>query len=182
MLSSIFTMRAHHCDAGQAARVQGIKQVMLDIEGPTWNFTQSENRVYVSALRSAVEKGGLNVTIYCTNWPETFGSDFTAFKDVPLIYAVRTAFELLFLSAIMLKYYCSSFFFKAPISDLCPPCICSIMTSYPRTMIMLSTRLEAGMCVALHGSQIHRFQLTNDACPYNLIAVAKWQAVLGWRR
>jgi hypothetical protein len=73
----------------QAARVQGVKQVMLDIEGPTWNFTQSENRDYVSALRSAVEHGGLNVTVYCTSWPETFGPDFTAFKDVPLIYAVR---------------------------------------------------------------------------------------------
>jgi hypothetical protein len=76
-------------DAGnQAARVQGIKQVMLDIEGPTWNFSQSENRDYVLALRSTVERGGLNVTVYCTNWPETFGPDFTAFKDVPLIYAV----------------------------------------------------------------------------------------------
>ena len=73
----------------QAAHVQGVQQVMLDIEGPTWNFTQSENRDYIIALRSAVERGGLNVTIYCTNWPETFGPDFTAFKDVPLIYAVR---------------------------------------------------------------------------------------------
>jgi hypothetical protein len=73
----------------QAAGVKGVKQIMLDIEGPTWNFTQSENRDYVLALRSAVERGGLNVTVYCTNWPETFGPDFTAFKDVPLIYAVR---------------------------------------------------------------------------------------------
>ena len=68
--------------------MQGVKQVMLDIEGPTWNYTQSENRDYVLALRAAVERSGLNVTIYCTNWPQTFGSDFTAFKDVPLIYAV----------------------------------------------------------------------------------------------
>ena len=52
-------MYAHFGDAcRQAARVQGIKQIMLDIEGPTWNFTQSENRDYVSALRSAVEQGG----------------------------------------------------------------------------------------------------------------------------
>jgi hypothetical protein len=67
---------------------------MLDIEGSTWNYTQSENRDYVLALRSAVEKFGLNVTIYCTDWPEFFGSEFTAFRDVPLIYAVR--FFLLF--------------------------------------------------------------------------------------
>jgi methylaspartate ammonia-lyase len=75
--------------------MQGVKQVMLDIEGPTWNFTQSENREYVSALRSAVEQAGLNVTVYCTNWPETFGPDFTAFQDVPLIYAVRAPFSCL---------------------------------------------------------------------------------------
>jgi hypothetical protein len=94
MLPSIFQMYAHFGDAcRQAARVQGIKQIMLDIEGPTWNFTQSENRDYVSALRSAVEQGGLNVTVYCTDWPETFGPDFTAFKDVPLIYAVRAPFS-----------------------------------------------------------------------------------------
>ena len=69
---------------------------MLDIEGPTWNFTQSENRDYIIALRSAVERGGLNVTFYCTNWPETFGPDFTAFKDVPLIYAVRAVLVFVF--------------------------------------------------------------------------------------
>jgi hypothetical protein len=62
---------------------------MLDIEGSTWNYTQSENLDYVLALRSAVEKFGLNVTIYCTQWVEFFGSEFTAFRDVPLIYAVR---------------------------------------------------------------------------------------------
>ena len=91
----------------QAARVQGVKQVMLDIEGPTWNFTQSENRDYVSALRSAVEHGGLNVTVYCTSWPETFGPDFTAFKDVPLIYAVR---ELFFLFSAKMMTYCVTSF------------------------------------------------------------------------
>jgi hypothetical protein len=62
---------------------------MLDIEGPTWNFTQSENRDSVSALRSAVQLGDLNVTVYCSIWPETFGPDFNPFKDVPLIYAAR---------------------------------------------------------------------------------------------
>ena len=51
-------------------------------------FTQHDNQVFISGLRSALESNGSRVTVYCgLGWNDYFGANFTAFSDLPVIYA-----------------------------------------------------------------------------------------------
>ena len=63
--------------------------IMLDIEGTKWSqYSHAENRAFLLALRSALEMANIRVTIYAgREWPDFFGENFTAFSDLPLIYA-----------------------------------------------------------------------------------------------
>ncbi len=63
--------------------------VMLDIEGSDWdNYTQTENQVFITGLRSALEAAGQHVVVYCgPNWNDYFGTSFTTFHDLPVVYA-----------------------------------------------------------------------------------------------
>jgi hypothetical protein len=63
--------------------------IMLDIEGDKWGqYTQAENREFITALRAVFDAAGVNVTVYCGDeWPDFFGQNFTAFSDLPLMYA-----------------------------------------------------------------------------------------------
>ena len=65
--------------------------IMLDIEGDDWvsdNRTQADNRAFVTALRAGLEAAGQRVVIYCgLQWITYFGADFTAFKDLPVVFA-----------------------------------------------------------------------------------------------
>ena len=65
--------------------------IMLDIEGDDWvtdNRTQADNRAFVTALRAGLEAAGQRVVIYCgLQWVTYFGADFTAFKDLPVVFA-----------------------------------------------------------------------------------------------
>jgi len=63
--------------------------VMLDIEGTNWNnFTLNQNQEFILALRSVFDEAKVPIIIYCgPAWSTYFGTDFTAFSDVPLVYA-----------------------------------------------------------------------------------------------
>jgi peptidoglycan hydrolase-like protein with peptidoglycan-binding domain len=63
--------------------------VMLDIEGGKWTqYTHEENQAFVAELRRVFDTAAVNVTVYCGDeWPDFFGSNFTAFSDLPLVYA-----------------------------------------------------------------------------------------------
>jgi hypothetical protein len=94
----MFPVRAED-PAAQAAWLVGnltasgaaVDSIMLDIEGADWvsdNRTQADNRAFVTALRAGLEAAGQRVTIYCgLQWDTYFGPDFTAFSDLPVIYA-----------------------------------------------------------------------------------------------
>jgi hypothetical protein len=64
------------------------------------------------ALRAALEKGGYQVTIYGGGWEGYFGTDFTAFKDVPFVYAHydMVLFRSFFFGNIFLKPHVSGSF------------------------------------------------------------------------
>ncbi|CUG93286.1 Hypothetical protein, putative [Bodo saltans] len=63
--------------------------IMLDIEGDKWGeYTQEQNREFITSLRAVLEAEGVNVTVYCGDeWPHFFGKNFTTFSDLPLMYA-----------------------------------------------------------------------------------------------
>lgn len=63
--------------------------VMLDIEGSKWDsYTIEENQEFILELRSVFDKAHIPIVIYCgPAWATYFGSNFTAFSDVPLVYA-----------------------------------------------------------------------------------------------
>ena len=94
----MFPVRAED-PAAQAAWLVGnltaagakVDSIMLDIEGDDWvtnNRTQADNRAFVTALRAGLEAAGQRVTIYCgLQWNTYFGADWTAFKDLPVIFA-----------------------------------------------------------------------------------------------
>jgi peptidoglycan hydrolase-like protein with peptidoglycan-binding domain len=70
---------------------QGVRYgaVMIDLEGDDWNaYSHEQNQLYLLSLRKVFAEAGVPVTIYCgTQWNTYFGTNFTAFSDVPLIYA-----------------------------------------------------------------------------------------------
>ena len=65
------------------------RAVMMDFEGTDWNnFTIESNQEFVLSLRSVFDNANIPITVYCgRQWNQYFGSNFTAFADVPLIYA-----------------------------------------------------------------------------------------------
>lgn len=65
------------------------KYIMLDVEGDKWNdYTTEENQAFMLELRAVFDEEQIPLTMYAgSNWESYFGSNFTAFQDVPLIYA-----------------------------------------------------------------------------------------------
>lgn len=63
--------------------------MMMDVEGTKWDeYTQEENQDFMLSLRAVFDSAGVPITVYCgSNWDSYFGSNFTAFQDVHLIYA-----------------------------------------------------------------------------------------------
>jgi hypothetical protein len=63
--------------------------IMLDIEGTDWyNYTIESNKDFMISLKTALKNFNVSLSIYCGPlWEQYFGIDFTAFADVPLIYA-----------------------------------------------------------------------------------------------
>lgn len=69
----------------------GVKygSIMLDVEGTKWDeYSQADNQAFILSLRNVFDQAGVPLSMYCgSSWNTYFGADFTAFKDVPLIYA-----------------------------------------------------------------------------------------------
>ena len=92
----VFPVRAHD-PAQEAAQILGnlsaakvrYDNIMIDIEGNDWGgYSQAENRDFISALRAGLEAGGAKLVVYCgLEWPQFFGANFTAFSDLPIVYA-----------------------------------------------------------------------------------------------
>ena len=63
--------------------------VMLDVEGDNWyEFTIEANQEFMLALRKVFDDAGVQMVMYASsNWVGYFGESFTAFKDLPLVYA-----------------------------------------------------------------------------------------------
>ena len=92
----VFPVRAHD-PTQEAAQILGnlsaakvrYDNIMIDIEGNDWSsYSQAENRDFISALRTGLEAGGAKIVVYCgSEWPQFFGANFTAFSDLPVVYA-----------------------------------------------------------------------------------------------
>ena len=65
------------------------KAIMLDVEGDKWNeYSAEENQEFMLSLRAVFDSQQIPLIMYAGSaWESYFGSNFTAFKDVPLIYA-----------------------------------------------------------------------------------------------
>jgi peptidoglycan hydrolase-like protein with peptidoglycan-binding domain len=63
--------------------------VMIDVEGDNWNsFTTTANQEFMLALREVFDEAGVSLLMYAGDaWNSYFGENFTAFSDVPLVYA-----------------------------------------------------------------------------------------------
>jgi hypothetical protein len=63
--------------------------IMLDIEGNKWTeYSTEENRQFMLELRAVFDAENIPMSMYCSSvWNTYFGSNFTAFNDIPLIYA-----------------------------------------------------------------------------------------------
>jgi peptidoglycan hydrolase-like protein with peptidoglycan-binding domain len=83
------TLQAEWLVANLSAAGAVYNTVMIDIEGSDYeNYTQAENRVFITSLRSGLESAGQKVVIYSgLQWISYFGKDFTSFSDLPVIYA-----------------------------------------------------------------------------------------------
>ena len=92
----VFPVRAHD-PTQEAAQILGnlsaakvrYSNIMIDIEGNDWSgYSQAANRDFISALRAGLEAGGAKIVVYCgEEWPQFFGANFTAFSDLPVVYA-----------------------------------------------------------------------------------------------
>lgn len=63
--------------------------IMLDVEGDKWTeFSAEENQAFMLSLRAVFDAANVPLIMYASNkWESYFGTDFTAFHDLPLIYA-----------------------------------------------------------------------------------------------
>ena len=71
--------------------MNGVKyrSIMLDLEGTKWDeYDQLDNQQFILSLRTVFNQASIPISVYCgSSWNSYFGEDFTAFQDVPLIYA-----------------------------------------------------------------------------------------------
>ena len=63
--------------------------VMLDVEGDKWNeYTHEQNQQFMLDWRKVFDDADIPLIMYCgSQWSSYFGDEFTAFSDVPLVYA-----------------------------------------------------------------------------------------------
>jgi len=63
--------------------------IMLDVEGDKWSeYSHEENQEFMLSLRRVFDDAHIPMIMYASSvWTTYFGPDFTAFKDLPLIYA-----------------------------------------------------------------------------------------------
>lgn len=83
------TEQANELLANLTANAVKFGSVMLDVEGSKWNeYSHEENQEFMLSLRAVFYQAGILMTMYCSStWNTYFGSDFSAFQDMPLIYA-----------------------------------------------------------------------------------------------
>lgn len=67
----------------------GFHSVMLDVEGNDWlQYNAAANVAFMLAMKRVFDSVSVKVLMYAgREWPAYFGQNFTAFSDVPLIYA-----------------------------------------------------------------------------------------------
>jgi hypothetical protein len=65
------------------------RAVMLDVEGDKWTeFSPEDNQAFMLSLRHVFDAAGTPLVMYAGSmWDTYFGTNFTAFKDLPLVYA-----------------------------------------------------------------------------------------------
>ena len=65
------------------------ENVMLDVEGADWSqHTAAENAEFMLAIKRVFDDAGVKITVYAgRQWPSYFGNKFSAFAQLPLVYA-----------------------------------------------------------------------------------------------
>lgn len=63
--------------------------IMIDVEGDKWNeFSQEDNQNFMLSLRGVFDNKQIPLIMYASSvWNTYFGTNFTAFSDLPLVYA-----------------------------------------------------------------------------------------------